>query len=230
MDAGAHIPDIVIRRLPIYARALGRLLEAGGQTVSSRDIALATGHTAAQVRRDLSYFGEFGKQGKGYDAQYLLAAIKGILNIKEEWKIVLVGAGPLGQAVARYRRFASNGFHISWVYDHNPERIGILLDGLIVEDVREMQSRIIHEDVKIAIIAVPDASAQRVADSLVEAGVKAILNYAPVTIQVPRDVRVYDIDPVAALQSLTYYLPHSPHDPAPRTNSTPNGVEGGRQT
>lgn len=197
---------MVIQRLPLYARALTSLLEGGRQVVSSQDIAMAAGHTAAQVRRDLSYFGGFGKQGKGYDAQYLLSRIKAILHINEQWRVVLVGAGPLGQAIARNNRFAQNGFHISWVYDHNAERIGTTLDGLTVEHVGDMRKRIIEEDVKIAILAVPHQAAQSVTETLVDAGIRAILNYSPTSIQVPEWVHVYNIDPVTALQSLTYYL------------------------
>ena len=210
MQAGVNIPDVVIKRLPIYARALSELLLSGAEIVSSSELAIATGSTAAQIRRDLSYFGEFGKQGKGYDSIHLLDAIREILNITQQYRVVIVGAGPLGQAIARYSGFSENGFHLSWVYDHNPDRIGTRLGDIVVEDVRHMPARIRAEQVKVAIMAVPAAAAQEVADTLVDAGVKGILNYAPVILRVPADVRVYDIDPVAALQSLTYYL-----DPAP---------------
>lgn len=206
MQPSENIPDIVIKRLPIYARALLQLVESGEATVSSNELAEATGSTAAQIRRDLSYFGEFGKQGRGYDIAHLSGAIREILNLNEEWRLVLVGAGSLGQAVARNGRFAEQGFPISHIYDHNAARIGRRLDGLVIEDVAGMPEVIRREGITIAILAVPPAAAQQVADVLVESGVKAILNYAPATIHVPDDVRVQDIDPVAALQSLTYYL------------------------
>lgn len=206
MEFRGHIPDIVIKRLPIYVRALLRLQEAARDTVSSSELAVATGSTAAQIRRDLSYFGEFGKQGRGYEIEYLLEAVKQILHLDEQWRIALVGAGPLGQAVARYSRFAEQGFRITHVYDHNPDRIGARLDDLTIEDVSYMPQTIRKEEIQLAILAVPATAAQGVADTLVGAGIKAILNYAPVSIQAPDDVRVQDIDPVAALQSLTYYV------------------------
>lgn len=210
MEAHSNIPDVVIRRLPIYARALTQHLGAGRSTVSSNELAIATGSTAAQIRRDLSYFGGFGKQGMGYDAEHLLGAIKGILHLNERWPVVLVGAGPLGQAVARYSGFEEQGFLIRRVYDHNPERIGARIDALVVEDAAAMPEALIREGISVAILAVPATAAQAVADTLVGAGVKAILNYAPSMLQVPEDVRVQDIDPVAALQSLTYYLAPPP--------------------
>lgn len=214
MEPEANIPDIVIKRLPIYARALSDILLSGGEMVSSNELALRTGSTAAQIRRDLSYFGEFGKQGKGYDVGHLLNAIRQILNINAEYRVVIVGAGLLGQAIARYNGFRENGFLLSWMYDHNPERIGMQVGDIVVEDVADMPRRVREEEVKIAILAVPTAAAQEVTDMLVDCGIRAILNYAPAVLRVPEEVRVYDVDPVAALQSLTYYL--SPAAPRPR--------------
>ncbi len=210
LEPDISIPDVVIKRLPIYARALTAMLDAGSETVSSKELALATGSTAAQIRRDLSYFGEFGKQGKGYNIPHLLDAIRDILNINERYRVVVVGAGPLGQAIARYGGFSEHGFQLSWVYDHNPERIGTTLNDVVVEDVATMPERIRAMQVRVAIIAVPASAAQEVADTLVESGVKAILNYAPAVLRVSSDVRVYDIDPVSALQALTYYLAPAP--------------------
>ncbi len=210
MEPGISIPDVAIKRLPIYARALTGMLDAGSEIVSSKELALATGSTAAQIRRDLSYFGEFGKQGKGYDIHHLLDEIRSILNINEPYRVVVVGAGPLGQAISRYGGFSEHGFQLSWVYDHNPERIGTMLNDVLVEDVVTMPERIRTMQVRVAIIAVPAAAAQQVADMLVESGIKAILNYAPAVLRVPSDVRVNDIDPVAALQALTYYLSPAP--------------------
>ncbi len=206
LDAPNNIPDVVIKRLPIYSRALVQILAAGQRTVSSNELALATRSTAAQIRRDFSYFGGFGKQGKGYDVDRLLAAIREILNLNEQWPVVLIGAGSLGQAVARYGGFAEQGFVVRRVFDHNVDRIGMRINDLVVQDVREMAELVRQEGILVAILAVPAGAAQKVADDLAQAGVKAILNYAPSTIQVPDDVRVHDIDPVAALQSLTYYL------------------------
>jgi redox-sensing transcriptional repressor len=206
LHAEEPIPYVVIKRLPLYARALLQLVASGSGLISSSDLAATSGVTAAQIRRDLSYFGEFGKSGKGYEAERLLAEITRILNLDRQWRVALVGAGPLGQAVARYRRFDEHGFHIAWIFDHNRDRIGTRLQGLVVEDVATMPERLQREAVEVAIIAVPAYGAQEVADTLVASGVKAILNYAPTALRLPEDVRAYDIDPVAALQSLTYYL------------------------
>lgn len=203
---GAAVPEPVIRRLPLYVRALGELVARGAELVSSSEIAALSGIGAAQVRRDLSYFGGFGRKGLGYDSRQLLGAVRGILHLDEEYRVVLVGAGPLGQAIARYGGFRENGFRLSWVYDHNEERIGAIFGELVVEDVARMPERVRAEGVRVAILAVPREAAQDVADQLVGSGVRAILNYAPVTLHVPPDVHIYDIDPVAALQSLAYYL------------------------
>ncbi|ACZ41956.1 CoA-binding domain protein [Thermobaculum terrenum ATCC BAA-798] len=200
------IPEVVIKRLPIYYRSLQQMAQMGKDVVSSQELAKSAGVTATQVRRDLSYFGEFGKQGKGYSVELLLSELRRILNLDRDWDVVLVGAGSLGRAVTRYPRLEQHGFRIRHVYDHNPNRINTRLNGLVVEDVSLMPEQISREGIRIAIIAVPPSSAQEVADELVRSGIKAILNYAPATIQVPDDVRVYDIDPVAAMQSLTYYL------------------------
>ncbi|MDP9374837.1 MAG: redox-sensing transcriptional repressor Rex [Chloroflexota bacterium] len=203
-----EIPDVVIRRLPIYARTLTELLDAGIGSISSNELAERTGATAAQIRRDLSYFGKFGKQGKGYDIAYLSAEIRRILNLTLHWDVALVGFGHLGQAIARYRGFRESNFHIAAIFDDDPDKIGrpagpegleVLPDASIAATVRE-------RGIKIGIVAVPAAAAQKTADSLVAGQVGAILNYAPVVLQVPEYVCVRDIDPIAMLQSMTYYL------------------------
>ena len=204
------IPDVVVRRLPFYARALAQLIESGSETVSSSQIAAATSTSAAQVRRDLSYFGGFGTQGRGYDAEYLLSAIRAILHSDQEWLVALVGAGALGRAIARHTPLAEQGFRIAHVYDHNPRRIGSRIDGTVVEDVADLPERVRLENIQVAILAVPARAAQDVTNVLVDSGVRAILNYSPATLQVPPEVRVHDMDPVAALQSLAFYLTPSP--------------------
>lgn len=206
MQSDDAIPDVVIKRLTIYARALYQLHASGAATVSSSELAAATGSTAAQIRRDFSYFGGFGTQGKGYEVGRLLEEVKRILNLNEQWGMVLIGAGSLGGAVARYNRFAENGFVICRIYDRNPERIGNRLDGVTIEDVATLRETVSREQILIAILTVPASAAQWAANLAISAGVKAFLNYAPASILAPPDVRVHDIDPVAALQSLTYYL------------------------
>lgn len=201
-----EIPDIVIRRLPIYHRTLKRLREAGITSVSSEELGERLGVTAAQIRRDLSYFGKFGKQGKGYDVALLADEIARILNLDRQWDVALAGFGHLGQAIARYRGFEANGFHIAAIFARNPEHIGQQVNGTVVLEGSEL-TRVIREmRIKIGIIAVPATAAQEVADQMIAGGVRAILNYAPVNLKVPANVWVREIDPTGSLQSLTYYL------------------------
>jgi len=200
------IPDIVIRRLPIYERTLKQMLSAGVTSISSEELGERIGVTAAQIRRDLSYFGKFGKQGKGYDLARLAEEIAHILKLDRQWDVALAGFGHLGQAIAHYRGFEPNAFRIAAIFARNPEHIGQQVNGTVVLDEAEL-TRVIQEmGIKIGIVAVPAAAAQDVADRMIAGGVRAILNYAPVILKVPESVWVREIDPVSALQSLTYYL------------------------
>ena len=200
------IPDIVIRRLPIYARSLNYLYNEGVETVSSGELGNRLGVSAAQIRRDLSYFGEFGKQGKGYNVGYLLAQVKGILKLDQDWPVVLVGLGHLGRALLHYEGLAEQGFHIEALFDHNPEKVHQRIGGMEIRGMEELPVVISRMGIKMAIMAVPARGAQEAADALVAAGIGAILNYAPLTVQVPPHVRIRHIDPIVALQSMTYYL------------------------
>jgi redox-sensing transcriptional repressor len=201
-----EIPDIVIRRLPIYARSLSYLANEGVTTVSSSELGSRIGVTAAQIRRDLSYFGEFGKQGKGYNVQFLLNQIRDILHLEHQWGVALVGIGHLGKAIAHYGGFREKGFEIAVLFDSDPSKVGDELDGHKVYHYSEIPHVVKAMGLEVAIVAVPARSAQEVVDLLVQADIKAILNYAPITVQVPPDVRTRNIDPVGALQSMTYYL------------------------
>lgn len=204
-SAGA-IPDIVIRRLPIYARSLQYLVHDGLETVSSSELGTRLGVSAAQIRRDLSYFGEFGKQGKGYNVAYLLDQINLILGLNHDWPMALVGLGHLGRALLHYDELAERGFCIKALFDHNPAKVGTQIGDLTIHSIEELPTVLAREDIHMAIIAVPARGAQEVAGALVEAGVRAILNYAPIVVQVPSRVKIRHIDPVVALQSMTYYL------------------------
>jgi redox-sensing transcriptional repressor len=207
-----EIPDIVIRRLPIYLRTLRRLQDEGTESISSEELGVRIGVTAAQIRRDLSYFGRFGKQGKGYDVANLAVGIQRILNLERCWDVALVGFGQLGRAIAHYRGFEPNSFRIAAIFARNARHFGAQVNGIVVMDEQEMTRVIPELGIRIGIVAVPADSAQEVADRLVESGVKAILNYAPVILRVPPGVRIREIDPTSALQSLTYYLdPSDPH-------------------
>ncbi|MFV9506771.1 MAG: redox-sensing transcriptional repressor Rex [Oscillochloridaceae bacterium umkhey_bin13] len=199
-------PDVVIRRLPLYARSLRYLLDEGVHSVSSQELGERINVTAAQIRKDLSYFGEFGKQGIGYDVEKLLAHIERILGLTHSWPVVVVGVGSLGQAIARYDGFRTQGLHIVGLFDTDPTKIGQAVGELSIADYADLHAVVCEHQVRLGIIAVPATRAQAVADLLIEAGVRAILSYAPIILQTPDDVLVRYIDPVAVLHSMTYYL------------------------
>lgn len=204
--ARSDIPDIVIGRLPIYLRALTRLQQGGQEITSSHELGKQLGISSAQIRKDLSHFGEFGKQGTGYNVASLSAALQQILNVNHEWQVAIVGIGDLGRALAHYGGFAHRGFRITHLFDSDPTKIGQSINDTPIESVDLIAENIRRNRIKIAMITTPAETAQEVADSLVEAGVKAILNYAPIVISVPDDVRVQYIDPVIGLQRMAYYL------------------------
>jgi redox-sensing transcriptional repressor len=201
-----RIPDIIVGRLPIYLRALQRMLQEGKNITSSQELGERVGITAAQIRKDLSQFGEFGKQGTGYHIEFLVQQIEEILNVNHEWEIVVVGAGDIGNAVARYRGFNNRGFCVKMIFDNHKEKIHTTIDAFTIQDSNQMVEMIQQSQLKIAMICVPAEEAQHVADQLVKAGIKAILNYAPINISVPKDVLVQYIDPSVHLQYMTYYL------------------------
>jgi redox-sensing transcriptional repressor len=202
------IPDIVVGRLPVYLRALTFLMAEGRQVTSSQELGDRLGISSAQIRKDLSHFGEFGKQGTGYDIAYLYDQLRQILKVDRMWDVVLVGAGNLGKAIADYGGFAGKGFVIRAIFDSNQDKIGtqVGIDNLTVQDVRELGDIIRQREIKVGIIAAPAEEAQAVARTMADAGIKAILNYAPITIMVPAGVRVQYIDPAVGLQRMTYYL------------------------
>jgi redox-sensing transcriptional repressor len=199
-------PDVVIRRLPLYARSLRYLLDEGIHSVSSQELGERINVTAAQIRKDLSYFGEFGKQGIGYDVEKLLNHIERILGLTQSWPVVLVGVGNLGQAIAGYDGFHSQGLQIVGLFDTDPQKVGQLVASVEISAYAHMSQVIRDTCARLAIIAVPAAEAQPVADMLIDAGIRAILCYAPIILQTPEDVWVRYIDPVAVLHSMTYYL------------------------
>lgn len=200
------IPDVVIRRLPIYVRTLHSLLESGQNSVSSEELAGLIGVTAAQIRRDLSYFGKFGKQGKGYDIAYLCDTIEHILKLDRTWGMVVCGMGKLGHAIANYRGFVRSSFEISGLFDTDQSIVGERVNGIAIRPMSELVSAMREGGIRVGIIATPRKNAQETADLLVAGGVQAILNYAPVILKVPDNVTVREIDPVSALQSMSYYI------------------------
>jgi len=201
-----EIPEVVINRLPVYARALTELAVRGETVVSSQALGELLDVTPAQIRKDLSYFGRFGKQGRGYNVNSLLTKLREILGIDRQWRLILVGVGRLGQAIAEYGGFGPQGFEIVAAFDADPAIVGREIGGVAVMEIDELERFLRTTRVDIGIVAVPAAHAQRVVDKLVAAGIRAILNYAPITAHVPRDVTIRHIDPVLAMQSMTFYI------------------------
>jgi redox-sensing transcriptional repressor len=201
-----RIPDIIIGRLPVYLRALQQLSEKGIMTTSSQELGEIIGISAAQIRKDISQFGEFGKQGTGYSIPFLIERLRNILKVDRVWEVVIVGMGDIGHALARYNGFANRGFHISMVFDNDPQKIGQKVGDYEIFDTATLAEKVKQNRIKIAMLTAPASSAQEITDLLVKAGIKAILNYAPISLNVPSGVRVQYIDPVTHLQRMTYYL------------------------
>ena len=201
-----EIPEVVIDRLPVYYRLLSRMRDEGETVVSSHDLGDALGITPAQIRKDLSYFGRFGKQGRGYSVDRLAEELRQILGLTRTWNLVLVGMGRLGQAIASYRGFDTQSMAIVATFDADPALVGTDVHGVPVRDVRHLERDLRELTVDIGVVAVPAEQAQPVIDQLVRAGIRAILNYAPVAVQVPEGVELRQVDPVLQLQSMTYHL------------------------
>ena len=201
-----EVPEIVIGRLPIYLRALTYMAQAGQRITSSQELGETLGMSSAQIRKDLSHFGEFGKQGMGYEISYLRDQLRRILHLERTWPVALVGYGDLGHALANYGGFVAEGFEIVAVFDSNPDKIGQEVAGKKVLDSAKLSKVVRDRGIRVAIVAVPVSAAQKVVDMLVEAGVKAILNYAPIHVSVPAEIRIQYIDPIAHLQRMTFHL------------------------
>jgi redox-sensing transcriptional repressor len=209
MGAGMNkreIPDIIVGRLPVYLRALRRMQARGQQTTSSQELGEQVSISAAQIRKDLSQFGEFGKQGTGYNIAFLVTKLREILQVERVWDMALVGMGDMGHALARYQGFSDRGFRVAMVFDSDPVKIGKRVGEFIVRDAEEMVQAIREAGIKVAMVCVPASIAQEVTNQLVEAGVRAILNYAPISLSVPAGVQLRYLDPSNVLQRMTYYL------------------------
>jgi len=200
------IPDIVIGRLPIYLRTLELLAEEGHNVTSSQELGERLGISSAQIRKDLSHFGEFGKQGTGYNISFLCRQLKKILKVDEVWDVILIGVGHLGHALANYSGFEERGFHIAVAFDSDPNKIGQPLGEVPVLHIDQLHDYVHQYHCQIAIMAVPAQTAQSVAERLIKAGIRSILCYAPTTLTVPESVRVEYIDPVIYFQHMTFYL------------------------
>lgn len=201
-----EIPEVVINRLPVYARALSQLAESGETVVSSQTLGEALQVTPAQIRKDLSYFGRFGKQGRGYNVPTLLSKLREILGLDRRWRVVVVGVGRLGQAIVEYGGFEPQGFHIAGAFDSDPDMVGKTIGDVTIRSSSEIGEFLEDNRVDIGVVAVPASVAQQVVDTLVSGGIRAILNYAPINPHVPMNVSIRHIDPVLAMQSMTFYL------------------------
>lgn len=201
-----RIPEGVIERLPAYLNVLIQMRADGEFTVSSARLGELTSVNPAQIRRDLTYFGSFGKRGVGYDIQTLVARIQHILGSDHTHRLALVGAGNLGSAIAGYNGLRQHGFLVTSVFDNDPRKIGSRIGDIVVQSVDDMERTLRKQGIRIAVIAVPPDAAQDVADRLAVAGVRVILNYTPVIVRVPEGVTLHNTDPVQELLHTLYYL------------------------
>jgi redox-sensing transcriptional repressor len=200
------ISDAVVRRLPIYLRFLNELRLNEVRTVSSQDLGRRLELNPAQIRKDLAYFGDFGKKGIGYDVNYLIEKIRHILKLDRDIAVALVGAGNLGKALSNYNAYLKDNMKIVALFDAMPDKVGDNINNLMVQPMSELVGTIMQRNVKVGIITVPASEAQAVANDFVKSGVEAILNFAPAIIRVPANVRVHYADFTIDLQSLAYYL------------------------
>src|SRR5947207_5480979 len=201
-----RIADSTVRRLSAYLRFLEDFETRGLSTISSEELANRGGTTSAQVRKDLSFFGSFGKRGLGYSVPELAAKVRDILGLRRTYRVMLVGAGRIGGALIQYPGFRQRGFHVAAIYDKDPKKIGSRWNGLVVRDIRHLDADLAKEPSDIAIVVTPAESAQDVVDRLVRAGVKAILNFAPVQLAVPSDVAVKSVNMALELETLSFAL------------------------
>lgn len=192
-------------RLPVYLRALVEMAERGLSTISSSDLAEAAGVNSAKVRKDLSFLGSYGTRGVGYDVAYLIHQVRRELGLTQHWPVLIAGAGNLGHALANYKGFAQRGFSIVALVDVDPARIGEQVGSLAIEHVHDLAGIVARDDVAIGVICTPAAAAQEVADRMVEAGIRSILNFAPAVITVPEHVSLRKVDLSIELQILGYY-------------------------
>jgi redox-sensing transcriptional repressor len=201
-----RIAESTVRRLSLYLRFLEEFEEQGTATVSSDALAQRGGTTSAQVRKDLSFFGSFGKRGLGYAVPELVQRLRDILGLLRAYEVAVIGAGKIGSALVHYRGFETRGFKVRWVFDRDPAKVGASWNGLKVRDVDQLEKDLAERPPEIAILAIPGEGAQAVAERLVRVGVRAILNFAPVQLAVPDDVAVKNVNMALELETLSYAL------------------------
>lgn len=203
-----HIAESTVRRLSLYLRVLEGAAARGQQTISSDALADDGGTTSAQVRKDLSFFGSFGKRGRGYAVSELVAELQEILGLGRDWKVYIVGAGKIGAALASYRGITQRGFRVLGIYDDNPQLVGRAIDGVHVRSMTQLEHDAGRERPDIAILTVPAEHAQHVADRVVAAGIRGIMNFAPVPLHVAPSVTVKSVNMALELEGLAYALVH----------------------
>jgi redox-sensing transcriptional repressor len=205
-DSVRRIADSTVRRLSLYLRFLEESGQRGLVTISSDELARRGGTTSAQVRKDLSFFGSFGKRGLGYSVPELTDSLREILGLRRDWQVIIVGAGKIGTALAQYRGFRQRGFRVTAVYDRDPRKIGTQWDSLTVRDMAQIERDIAKEHPDIAVLTTPAEEAQNVVDRLVGAGMRALLNFAPIQLQVPPDVTLKNVNMAMELEGLSFAL------------------------
>jgi len=201
-----RIADSTVRRLSLYLRFLEESAQRGVVTISSDELARRGGTTSAQVRKDLSFFGSFGKRGLGYSVPELTDSLREILGLRREWRVIIVGAGKIGTALAQYRGFRQRGFRVIAVYDRDPKKVGTQWDSMVVRDMTTIEQDIAREEPDIAVLTTPGEEAQAVVNQLIGAGIRALLNFAPVQLQVPADVTLKNVNMAMELEGLSFAL------------------------
>lgn len=201
-----RISEAVVRRLPLYLRYLNNLQNMNVRTVSSQQLGEALDLNPAQIRKDLACFGEFGRKGIGYEVDYLIGKIKNILKLDQQINVLLIGAGHIGHAISNYNKYLKDNMKIVTILDNDPSKIGKFTAGIPIQSLADLVPVVQEKKIRVGIIAVPAEAAQSVADQLIEAGIHAILNFAPINLRVPEQVRVHYADFTTELHSLSYYL------------------------
>lgn len=207
-----RIAESTVRRLSLYLSFLEEIEGSGQSTISSDELARLGGTTSAQVRKDLSFFGSFGKRGLGYSVNELTVSIRDILGLGKKWRVCIIGAGKIGTALARYEAFATRGFYVKAIYDSDPAKVGMPVDSLSVRDIGRIEQDTAKEGFDIAVLAIPPEYAQTVTDRLTRAGIKAILNFAPIQLVVPADVTVRTVNMALELEGLSFALTNRGND------------------
>lgn len=213
--ARSDVPEATVARLPIYLRALQALADSGVETASSQELADASGVGSAKLRKDLSHLGSYGTRGVGYEVRHLMHQISDELGLSRDWRVVIVGVGNLGRALADYGGFPSRGFEVAALVDASPQVVGETVAGTVVQAVDDLERVVAEEGIHIAVLAIPAEAAQGICDRLVAAGVTGVLNFAPCVLQVPDDVMVRKVDLSTELQILTYHQQRRGAGPGP---------------